>query len=217
MLAAACGRSDTSVESFGGAEGGGFLFMGVGEETLISPALRKHLGDRLGEGAVEPSAPVDLAVRAPDLLARHLPQVEALQRQLNAARGVRREHDTTRLTYRYPRRQGLPFSYAELIFDNRTRKPLLIRIRASGESQGILATLEEKHGPSRRLDDQGPARLWEHGGNLLLVAPLPNRQGKDEIEILIYFVNGLEALAAAEAQARQAQEEAVRRAGDRAF
>ncbi len=215
-----CDRSETPVDSFGGAENGGFSFMGVGEETPLSTALRDHLRDRLGDGAVEPSSPVDLSVREPDFLSVHLPAVDALHHRLNAARGVRVEHDATRLTFRYARRRDLPFTFAEMVFDNRTRRPLMVRVKAPGENNSIIQTLHDKHGAPRRLPDGSGAEqpyLWEHNGNFLLLVPVQDRLGKGEIQLLIYFVNNLAALVTAETNERQAREETLRRAGDRAF
>jgi hypothetical protein len=220
-LLVGCGHPEESGDGFnesGAADG--FTFLGIGHDTRLSDELRATLVNRLGSEAVEPSALVDLTVKHPAFLSTHLPELDLLNQALNSPPGSRVEHNVTRLTYRYARRRDLPFAFVELLFDNASARPLLMRIKATAEGAYLLETLEARHGRPKRLpagDGADAPGLWRREGEVLLFVPVRDRQGRSEYHILIYFSANLQALATAEANARQSRQQSLQRRAGSAF
>lgn len=221
ILLAACGSQEESGDGFGDAgAASGFTFLGIGRDSRLSDSLRARLSQQLGAEALEPKAIVDLAVIDPAFLSQHVPALDALHQALNFPPRARVEHNVTRLTYRYARRREMPFTFVELLFDNASAAPLLVRVKASAEGAYLLDTLKKRHGEPQQLaatEARDAASLWQREGETLLFVPAQDRQGRSEYHILIYFTAHLEALVASEAQARHLREQSLQRHGGSAF
>lgn len=127
----------------------GFSFFQIGRQTVLTEQIRRMLSGELGSEAAETRSLVDLEIHYPGFLRDHFPMLEALHRELNYEGGMKRriEHDTTRLTFRYARKKNTLFEYVEMIFYNRTGRPLFIKIKAGPEGASIAEAVEKKHGP----------------------------------------------------------------------
>lgn len=200
--------------------GESFTFFGLGRNSLYSERVRNELADRLGNDAIEHRGIIDLAVNSKGLLRDHLPELDALNRQLNYPPGERVDHDVVRLMYRYARKKNAPFDYVELVFDGRSRRPLVFRMRFKADEAGMVESLRVKYGPPDRIATEAEnsrSLVWRREPDALVVSLIPDQFGEPIHHITLYFTEYLEGLVAYEqaAQERKAKERA--RSGKSAF
>ena len=216
-------RSQRDIQIEAPADGvlpaGGFTFFDLDRTTVLNPGLRKTLSNLLGSDAIAHATPIDLTVVNRQFLQTHLPILDTLNQHLNPAMGGRREHDTTRLTYHRAERHKMPFRYIELVFSNRTGRPLYFIINPTDVADSIT-TLVTKYGPPLvvQTDNKAaPVRIWKQDGDILVATTFPRRNGRMSQELRIYFVDSLKQLVESEDQALRQQDSTTRKAGERAF
>jgi hypothetical protein len=198
----------------------GFAFFDVGAETALTDSVRRHLDDQLGSGAVTGRGIVDLEINYPGFLRDHFPEIDRLNRVLNHPPMERVEHDITRLMYRYARLENKPFHYVELVFSNHSGKPLFIKVNAKRDGPAIVDQLKQKYGEPETVDwlqSEGDTLYWRKNGDVLTMSVAPNRIGELEYRIAIYYVGTLEEMIELEKKEAEAREEALERAGKKAF
>ncbi|MFZ1201002.1 MAG: hypothetical protein WAO07_12610, partial [Desulfobacterales bacterium] len=220
LLLLSCSTDERPPAESSKSQTDGITFFDVGADTVFSDALRERLRKSLGPDAIEYRGTMNLAFNEKGFLQRHFAGLAQLNQRLNTPPGERVEHDTVKLVYRYAARENLPFSYVELVFSNSTGKPLYIQIRSRKDLADIIQTLEAKYGPPQAIDqpaDAGRYFFWTDRGDVLLVAIVPTWRGDQESRMVIYYVDNLEKLIAAEEKERREKEEARRRAGEKIF
>lgn len=198
-IVAGCGQDPQTASrpAGGGAGGETFTFFGLGRQSVLDQAARDRLKDELGAEAVARRGLVDLEFQGPGWLARHLPDLHALNRRLNNEFRERVEYDVLTLRYNYPTRKSPAFEKVRLVFDGSSRHPLYFEILANAAGAEILRVLEDKYGPPLDRGGEGEkVLLWEKQGDLLVVLPRINRLGQPEYLIGIYFVEAIESLRA---------------------
>jgi hypothetical protein len=197
-----------------------FTFFDVGRNSLYSERLRNELAERLGNDAIEHRSIVDLAVNAGGLLQDHLPELNALNRQLNDPPGERVDHDVIRLMYRYARRKNAPFDYVELVFGGQSRRPLFFRMRFKVDEAGMVESLRAKYGPpdiSHEGAENGRSIAWRRAGDALVVSLIPDQFGEPVHHITFYFTENLQGLVAFEKAAKERKTREKARSGKSAF
>jgi hypothetical protein len=198
MLTAACGEDpETPAPRPEAAASGSFTFFEIGKDTHINAGQRKRLEKILGDAAVERRGIVNLEVNHKTFLQDHFPDLDRMNRQLNSEIGLRVKHRIIRLMYRYAKQKGLPYDLVEVIFSEKTTKPLLIRLQFKTGAADALKALEEKHGPPRNFEwgrENASSQVWEKEGDYLFYSVVPRRGNKVEYRIAIYFTDTIEAL-----------------------
>lgn len=198
----------------------GFAFFDVGVATLFSDGLRERLRDSLGADAIERRNIINLEVNWKGFLQNYFPDLHQLNLRLNSPPGERVEHDTVKLMYRYARNKDLPFNYVEMVFSNRSGRPLFIHLYARNDINDIFRTLEDKFGQPMKADlppGNGRAMYWQDGNGLLLATVTPTRLGDELYRIVIYFSGNIEDFVATEEKERREKEDSLRRTGESAF
>jgi hypothetical protein len=199
----------------------GLAFFEIGEQTVFTEKIREKLREHLGSDAIERSTPLDLTFGDPRFLARHFPELQRLHQGFNDQAGARVEHDVFQLTYRYPdREKNNPFDYVRLVFSSATQHPLLVRITSKREGGVVVDTLKSKYGEPTVLPGEGDlagGSYWRIDDNVLIARDIPDRAGRLETQITIYFVANLKALFDQEAAARKAREAKRERAVEGVF
>lgn len=202
MFTAACGNDpENTPPRSESTNSGSFTFFNIGKNTRITGQAREDLEDLLGDAAVERRGIVNLEISRGALLQDHFPELERMNRQLNSEIGLRVKHPIVRLMYRYAKQKGLPYDLVELVFSEKTKKPLLIRLQFKTGAADALKALEAKHGPPRNLDwgrENASSRVWEKEGDYLFYSVIPKRGNKVEYRIAIYFTGAIEALTQSE-------------------
>ncbi len=209
LVVTACGgNGDTGGPSQPGPAGeDGFTFFDIGRGTLYSEAVRDGLADKLGNDAFEPRSILNLETYYPGFLKKHLLQLAELNGKLNDPPGERVDHAVVKLMYRYARKKNVPFDTIEVVFDDDSRKPILIRTRFKTDDAGTLDTLREKYGKPEEIPwdvEDGRSLVWRKDKDLLVASLVPNQFGRIEYRVDIYFTENLAAMVAAE-QSRKAQ------------
>jgi hypothetical protein len=216
LLVAGCGEEPDAVQP----PPEGFSFFDLGANSTLTPAVRKRLGEQLGSAAVTRRGIIDLEATRERLLQDHFAELERLNKALNYPPMERVEHDITRLTFRYAKQKDLPFGFVELVFWNQDSHPLFFAITAQTDGPAIVDQLEQKYGPPQTIapkDGQGRILHWHEDRDVLIVSVLPNRLGEEEYHIAMYFVGNLERMLAHEQRAAAQRQEALKRAGEKAF
>jgi hypothetical protein len=210
-------NTDTAAEQEGGAVS--FTFLNIAANTPLNDAVRKNLESHLGDGYAETRAPIDLTLRPRGLLENRIPVLYALYRRFISDVGHRVEHNITRITYRYPRRQGTPFVFVRTVFSNYNHLPLYFRITMNEAGASVVEKLWEKYGEPATISMSGAEEvfLWEKNGDALVVSRMINRLGNPEYDVMFYFVKNLTDLLATEKTERLRREEKLRKAGKTAF
>jgi hypothetical protein len=178
-----------------------FTFFDIGRNSMFSDSMRRELAERLGNDAIEYRSIVDLGINHQGFLSNHLPELDAINRQLNYPPGERVDHDVIRLMYRYARQRNAPFDYVELIFDGQSRRPLVFRLRFRVDETGTVESLREKYGAPQTIRwevDDGESLVWRKEGDVLAVSLVPNQFGTPVYRITLYFTENLESLIASE-------------------
>ena len=198
----------------------GFTFFDMTAETRLSPSLRDDLKKRLGSEAISKRSTLDLQIPSEFFLKEQFPRVHSLNRRLNYSPRERIEHDITRLMYRYPSKNQLPFSFVELIFSNETGTPLVFHASAEQEGATVLQTLQDKYGKPEVAEwDEGrqKAHYWRNPGELMVVYALRNRFGNREYQVQLLFFDAIEALVSVEEKEREIREREKEKAVREAF
>lgn len=171
-----------------------FTFFDLGTNTRLSDKIRDELGKKLGKDAIERHGVLSLNTIYEGFIQKNLPQISELNREINSPAGERVEHDIIRLMYRYPRKQGSPFDYVELVFSGYTQTPLVFKINLQNDETGIVETLKSKYGPPKRIDwrdEDGESLIWRKNEDLMIVSLVPDQFIRHGYEIAIYFVRNL--------------------------
>ena len=198
----------------------GFAFFDVGADTILTGSVRKHLIEQLGSEAFTGKGIVDLEVNYPGFLRDYFPDLQRLNEILNYPPMERVEHDITRLMYRYALQKNQPFHYVELVFYNRSGKPLFIKVDAKSDGPAIIDQLKQKYGKPQAIawqGSEGNTLYWRENRDLLTLSVAPNRMGEPEYHIAIYYVGNLDQMIEDEKKAAEARKEALKRAGEKAF
>lgn len=220
LLLLSCSADERPSDESSKSQMDGITFFDVGAETVFSDALRERLRKSLGPDAIEHRGTIDLEFTEKGFLQRYLPGLDRLNQKLNTPAGERVEHDTVKLVYRYAAKENLPFGYVELVFSNATGQPLFIQIRSRKELSNIIQSLEAKYGPPQAIEqpaDAGRSFYWTDRRDVLLVSIVPTWRGDEESRLVIYYVDNLEKLVAAEEKERREREADRRRAGEKIF
>jgi hypothetical protein len=215
----ACAGEDKPAEP-GQTPESGFTFFDVGADTRFSDDLRERLSERLNNDAIQYRTLIDLEFNRKGFLQAHFPVLHELNSRLNSPAGERVEHNTIKLMYRYAVKKDLPFNYVEILFSNYTQKPLYIYIQSEKEISEVIETLRQKYGQPKIIAwDEGRDRTlyWQKEGQFFLASTLTTRLGDFEYRLVIYYVDNLEALIAAEEEERRLLEEQRQKAGRKAF
>ncbi len=197
-----------------------FTFFNLGVNTALDGGIRSDLESQLGRAAVSEKDILDLNPDARFPLTPYFDQLRTFNRRLNPNPAVRNEHEITILQFRYPGEQNPSFKYVRLIFDGRTGRPLVFRIIATEAGSAIVDTLRQKYGAAQKVKDvSGDYDIfyWRSHGDLLVSMVHPDRYGKPEYNILIYYTANLESLILREEKARAAREQEEEKAGKKAF
>jgi hypothetical protein len=176
-----------------------FTFFDIGRNSMFSDRIRVGLTDRLGNDAIERRSIVDLEINYQGFLRDHLPELDALNRQLNHPPGERVEHDVIRLMYRYARTKNSPFDYVELVFDGQSQRPLVFLMRFKVDEAGTVESLRTKYGPPDTVRwgvEHAESLVWHKERDVLMVSLLPDKFGTPIYHITLYFTENLEDLIA---------------------
>jgi len=198
VLFCSCGSGDEKTGRAVGAQlPPSFSFFDVGVNTPFSRTLRTSLQAVLGDDAISSRNTIDLQINTDGFLADHFPHLHLLSMALNQPSGERVEHDTTKLTYRYSMKKGLPFDYVELLFSKFSGMPMVIRVFFGQDELNVLSSLKEKYGLPKELPwkaQNGKSFYWEKNGDVLFYSFVPNQFGVPEYQVSIYFTRRLHTL-----------------------
>ena len=197
-----------------------FTFFDLGSNTRFSGAVRSTLNDRLGSDAIAYRSQIDLSVNSPEFLQKFLPELNALNLQLNYPPRERVEHNTVKLMYRYAQRVDVPFKYVEMFFSGYSQKPLYFSITVSQDGADIIDSLHQKYGSPEEIQGlKSPlkAGFWRKNNDLLLVSFKSDRYGNPEYHIMIYYVNSLQELLSIEKEEARQREDRFKQASDKVF
>jgi hypothetical protein len=197
-----------------------FTFFGLGPSTKISGELRDRLETLLGDGSVETRTTIDLTMGDVEDFVSHFPRLQALHEALNHLPRHRVEHDTIQLTYRYARRQNVPFDRISLVFSGESETPLFFSLYSKRDGADFIETIKTKHGDPVIIgggEADARALYWQKEDALLIISITRNRIGFDEYNFGIYYLDNLAALAETERLAREAAEREKEKSGELAF
>jgi hypothetical protein len=198
----------------------GFTFFNLSEHTEFSSDIRSKLKDKLGSDAIEKMNTLDLAINYKGFLQNYFPLLYELNKKLNSPVGERVEHKTTKLTFRYAQKRGVPFEYVELIFSNYTNKPLRFYIKSKKEGSNIIDVITKKHGEAKTIvweKEKGKSLYWEKNRSVLIISIHDDRYGNPEYHTMIYYVPSLEELLFKETQEAKQKEEKIKKTSKTAF
>jgi hypothetical protein len=197
-----------------------FTFFDLGPRTELTKALRNHLKDLFGKGAVETRTTIDLTMAGIADFSDHFPDLQALHGAFNHLPRQRVEHDTVQLTYHYARRQNIPFDRIRLVFSGQHQVPLFFSLYSRRDGADFIETIEKKHGPPRTIGGENAAArtlYWQKDDTFLIISITRNRIGFNEYNFGIYYLDNLTALAETERLAREAAEKEKEKTGELAF
>ena len=216
-----CGESgDRADRAAHRSTGDSFTFFDIGRNSEYSERIRDALAERLGNDSIEHRSIIDLAISPRGLLRDHLPELDALNLQLNNPPGERVDHDVIRLMYRYARKKDAPFDYVDLIFDGQSRRPLVFRMRFKADEAGMVESLRAKYGPPDRIAEgaeNSRSLIWRKERDALVVSLIPDQFGEPIHHITLYFTENLEGLVASEQAAKERKAKERARSGKSAF
>jgi len=216
----ACSDGGKSPERPAPSEPESFTFFDIGRNSRFSDSLRRDLAQKLGNDAIERRSIINLESNYKGFLAAHLPDLEAIHRQLNHPPGERVDHDQIKLMYRYARQKNVPFDYVELIFDAQSGTPLVFRIRFKVDESGLIEALHAKHGPPQVVAweiENGQSLIWRKEQDILVVSLVPNVYGGDDHHVYIYFTGNLSRWADSEQSLRHQKAKEPSPDGKKAF
>ncbi len=221
MLLISCSDNNGSGdESSQPADTQTFTFFELGKTTRLTKGVRSDLRDKLGHDAIERRSILNLEINRKGFLKTYLPDLAVLNEQLNYPPRERIEHNTVKLMYRYARKKSVPFELVELLFSDYTSTLLLIKINFKVDEANTIETLQEKYGRPEIInwdDENGQSMYWKKSSDLLIVSRIPDRFGKIEHQIVIYFVDNLKLLIDTERKEREKTEQQRTKTGNKAF
>lgn len=198
----------------------GFTFFNLDKNTELTKEIRDALENQLGSDAVEKWGTLDIDTNYKGFLKKYFPELDELNQKLNYPPRERVEHNIIKLMYRYAKRKNAPFDYVELIFSNRSKTPLLFRIKLKKEGAIIIDTLKDKYGEPKTFDwveNPGKSVYWKKDREVLIVSIVEDRFGDPEFHIAIYFVGNIETLLDMEKKEIIRREEEIKKKGKTAF
>jgi hypothetical protein len=202
LVTCACGENADKPEGdSAGQETETFTFFDLGRHSRFSERIREELSEKLGNDAIEHRSIIDLEMNYKGFLKAHLPEMDALNRELNDPPGERVDHDVIKLMYRYARKKNAPFDYIELMFDGHSRMPLVFRIRFEKDEAGTVEALRSKYGPPQVITwgaEGGRSLVWRKKGDYLIVSLVPDQFRIPEHHISMVFTENLKGLIASE-------------------
>jgi len=216
----ACSDGGKSPERPAPSEPESFTFFDIGRNSRFSDSLRRDLAQKLGNDAIERRSIINLESNYKGFLAAHLPDLEAIHRQLNHPPGERVDHDQIKLMYRYARQKNAPFDYVELIFDAQSGTPLVFRIRFKVDESGLIEALHAKHGPPQVVAweiENGQSLIWRKEQDVFMVSLVPDAIGGTDHHVTIYFKQNLERWTEFEQALKQQKSKEKSPAGKSAF
>jgi hypothetical protein len=169
---------------------------------------------------VETRTTIDLTMGDIEDFAGQFPRLHALHQALNNLPRQRVEHDTVRLTYRYARRQNVPFDRIRLVFSGQTKTPLFFSLYSKRDGADFIESIQNKHGEPQIIGDESTAArtlYWQKENELMIIVITRNRTGYNEYNFGIYYLDNLTALADTEKAAREAEEREKGKTGELAF
>lgn len=187
-------KSETDV-----SQADSFTFFGLGEDSVFSRQQRSRLREALGPDVVDQWRPLNLEPHYRGYLAEYFPGIDSLNTAASSeALKTEAGRKTIKVRYRYARNKDLPFYFIELVFSDITKKPLFFTVKYKKDGNGsVLKTLHEKYGePSsfKWASGKGKSEYWEKKESLLIASEVPDRYGKPEIHIFIYYTGNLKDL-----------------------
>ena len=197
-----------------------FTFFDLGKATRLTDRVRSDLSGRLGRDAIEGRSILDLEINYNGFIKKYFPELAALNQQLNFPPGERVEHNTVKLMYRYAQKKDVPFELVELIFSGYTQTPILFKITFKTDEANTIPTLEKKYGQPEEIywnEEGGKSMFWKKTGDILIVSRIPDRFGKIEYQIVIYFVDNLKQLIDTERKEKEEKERQRAKTGKNAF
>jgi hypothetical protein len=197
-----------------------FSFLDLNSQSRITNEIKQSLNDKLGPDAYETKTTIDLELQMKGFLARYVPEIDALNRELNYLPGERVEHDTIQLTFRYARNKNAPFDYVRMIFSGETGAPLFFKIQAKQEGASVLDSIQSKYGsPTVQEwgDEKSKLYSWERQGDLLLICESQSRSGRPLLDIGFYFTSHIQSLIKKEQANRLQRSKNLEKTGQTAF
>ena len=197
-----------------------FTFFGLGKTTQLTSGVRSDLNSKLGRDAIERRSILNLETHYDGFLKKYFPDLDALNQELNYPPGERVEHNTVKLMYRYAQKKNVPFNLVELVFSDYTKTPLLFKINFKVDEANTVATLQEKYGMPKVIDwkeENGKSMFWKKNGDVLIVSRIPDRFGRFDHQIVIYYTESLKLLNDTERKEQEKKEQQRAKTGKEAF
>ena len=197
-----------------------FTFFDIGRTTKFSEQIRDELEEKLGRDAIERRSILDLEINYNGFLKKYFPELDALNQKLNFPPRERVDHNTLKLMYRYAQKKSVPFKLVELVFSGYTKTPILFEINFKEDEANIVETLHEKYGQPEVIDwkeGNGKSMFWKKSGDYLILSIIPDQFGKQDHQIMIYFMDNLKQLVETERKEKETKEEQRAKTGKSAF
>jgi len=207
MLSAGCGQSQRESGSVSNMPDS-FHFMDIGANTVIDSSMRNQLIKALGSEAVDRKSTIYLDLKYKGFLKKTYPDLAELDQKLNINDMVRKEYPATKLTFRYTKETGSLFDFVELIYDNNSGCPLLIKMAVKKEIPSLINTIKEKYGPPQKIpieDGRGFSLSWRKKSDVFVIARFPGlyKTEPPEYLMMIVYQNRLEHLLSQQAAAEK--------------
>ena len=188
--------------------------------VMFSHTSSRDLESKLGRDAIERRSILDLEINYDGFLKKYFPELDTLNQNLNSPPGERVEHNTVKLMYRYAQKKNVPFNLVELVFSDYTKTPVLFKINFKVDEANTVATLQEKYGLPKVIDwkeENGKSVFWMKNGDFLIVSHIPDRFGKIDHQIVIYYTDSLKLLNDTERKEQEKKEQQRAKTGKKAF
>ena len=220
FLVSCSDNHESADESPSPTDTSGFTFFDLEKTTKLTEGVRGDLNSKLGHDAIERRSILNLDINYRGFISRYFPELEALNQKLNFPPRERVEHNTVKLMYRYAQKKNVPFNLVELIFSDYTKTPILFKINFKADEANTVETLKEKYGQPEIIDlneRNGKSMFWKKNGDYLIVSHIPDRFGKYEYQIVIYYTGNLKQLIDTESKEKEAKEQQRAKTGKKAF
>ena len=197
-----------------------FTFFDLGKTTKLTNGVRSDLESKLGRDAIERRSILDLEINYDGFLKKYFPELDALNQELNFPPRERVEHNTVKLMYRYAQKKNVPFNLVELVFSDYTKTPVLFKINFKVDEANTVATLQERYGLPKVIDwkeKNGKSVFWKKNGDFLIKSRIPDRFGKIDYQIVIYYTDSLKLLNDTERKEQEKKEQQRAKTGEKAF
>jgi hypothetical protein len=183
-----------------------FQFMDIGANTVMDSKARDRLRAALGSDAISRRSTIDLELRYKGFLEKHYPDLAMLNQRLNVSDVVRKEYPATKLTFRNPRQRNALFDYVEIICDDASGCPLLVKMIAKKEIPDLIRSVEDKYGLPQKIpvsEGKSWSLSWRKNNDVFVIARIVGRYDRPEHHMLIVYTNRLEQLLARSAKEDQ--------------